>query len=264
MVARHAACACACHGVAVRRISGNIGNMRKYGLDENGRPALIDLPETGMGFQIVEASIWGTLKPLIVFNASEAIDLSEIGLEISSDPSAVLRNGLRIVDALRDVAVVTTMIMAPSPSIFTLTNSRMPMVNATFAAITAPLVALPSSLVKHVTLTATRKFHRFSAYAPDRRVDPVTGSFVAGTYATTESEISFVPTGFAAVGRFALPVNLPASNHYEIDAPAGTSVDFGTVAPAFGQAGGGVEAYFSSAVTNAAVPPAKHKPRPDE
>ena len=42
-----------------------------------------------------------------------------------------------------------------------------------------------------------------------------------------------------------LPVNLPASHHYEIVAPAGTHVDFGTVAPAFGQSGGGVEAYFA-------------------
>jgi hypothetical protein len=94
--------------------------------------------------------------------------------------------------------------------------------------------ALPSSLVKHVTLTANRAFHRFSAFNPDRRVDPVTGSFLAGTYAAPESEVPFVPTGFVAVGRFALPLNLPASYHYEIEAPAGTSVDFGTVAPAFG------------------------------
>jgi hypothetical protein len=31
-------------------------------------------------------------------------------------------------------------------------------------------------------------------------------------------------------------------------------VDFGTVAPAFEQAGGGVEAYFANAVTNGMVP----------
>ena len=49
-----------------------------------------------------------------------------------------------------------------------------------------------------------------------------------------ESEVPFVPTGFVAVGRFALPNSIPASFHYEIEAPVGTSVDFGTVAPAFG------------------------------
>lgn len=45
---------------------------------------------------------------------------------------------------------------------------------------------------------------------------------------------------------------------------AGASVDFGTVAPAFGQAGGGVEAYFVNAVPNAMVPPAPVTKLPDE
>jgi hypothetical protein len=76
--------------------------------------------------------------------------------------------------------------------------------------------------------------------------------------------VAFVPTGFVAVGRFALPNNLPASYHYEIEAPAGTVVDFGTVAPAFGQAGSGVEAYFSTAVTNAKRPPTPVSKIPDE
>ena len=216
-----------------------------------------------MGFQIVEAVVWGSAKPLLVFNSNRAIDLSQIGLEVSDDPSAVLRNGLRIIDVLKS-DVVETMVMAPAPRSFKLLSSRIPIVQAAMAAVRTPLVALPSSLVKHVLLTANRVFHRFSTFNPDRRVDPQTGSFVAGTYAAPESEIRFVPTGFTAVGRFALPNKWPASHHYEIEAPKGTSVAFGTVAPAFGQAGGGVEAYFASAVTNAAVPPTPPSLLPDE
>jgi hypothetical protein len=234
-----------------------------YSLNAQGKQSLVELPETGMGFQIVEAVIWGRKKPLLVLNASEAIDLSQIGLEIGGDPSAILRNGLRIIEVLKS-GVVDTMTMAPAPHSFRLLSSRVPIARAATAALTTPLVALPSSLVKHVTLTANRTFRRFSAFSPDHRVDPVTGNFVAGTYAAPESEIAFVPTGFAAVGRFALPNKVPASNHYEIEAPTGTSVDFGTVAPAFGQAGGGVEAYFANAVTNAALPPKLHPPLPDE
>lgn len=107
-------------------------------------------------------------------------------------------------------------------------------------------------------------FHRFSAFDPDRRIDPATGSFLPGTYAAPESEVPFVPTGFVAVGRFALPNNLPASYHYEIEAPMGAKVVFGTVAPAFGQAGRGVEAYFANAVINAKVPPTPVSQLPDE
>ena len=70
--------------------------------------------------------------------------------------------------------------------------------------------------------------------------------------------------GFAVVGRLALPNTLPASHHFEINAATGTDVDFGTVAPAFGQAGGGVEAFFSKGAKNASGPPAVHPDLPDE
>lgn len=61
-----------------------------------------------------------------------------------------------------------------------------------------------------------------------------------------------------------LPNILPASYRYEITAPSRTAVDFGTVAPAYGQAGGGVEAYFANAVANAKVSPAPVTTLPDE
>ena len=123
---------------------------------------------------------------------------------------------------------------------------------------------MPSSLVKHVKLKAPRAFHRFSAFTPDRRVNPLTGDFLPGTYASPASELPFLPTGFAVVGRLALPNNLPASHHFEINAATGTEVDFGTVAPAFGQAGGGVEAFFSKGAKNASAPPAVHPDLADE
>jgi hypothetical protein len=239
--------------------------MRKWNLGGPATQSLLALPETGRGFQLVEASILGTVRPLLVFNGEDAIDLSAIDLEPGGDPAVILRNGLRVIGLLKS-DMVETGFVAPQPSGFKLLNARIgPLpassLSSTFGGVTT---ALPSSLVKHDVLAASRRFHRFSAFNPDRRVDPVTGNFLAGTYAAPESEVPFVPTGFIAVGRFALPNTLPASYHYEIEAPKGTSVDFGTVAPAFGQAGGGVEAYFANAVKNAAKPPHTHPPLPDE
>ena len=181
------------------------------------------------------------------------------------DPATVLRNGLRVIAALQgDMAI--TMIAAPGPRSFRLLQTRIgPLASGGAPAASSGVVAaLPNSLVKHDTLKANRIFYRYSAFNPDKRVDPKTGSFLAGTYAAPGSEVPFLPTGFVAVGRFALPNVLPASYRYEIDAPVETSVDFGTVAPAFGQAGGGVEAYFANAVTNAIVPPAPTATLPDE
>lgn len=238
--------------------------MQMVNLDETSIRSLMDLPETGMGFQLVEASVWGDVKPFLVFNSERAIDLSEIAMEPGDDPSVVLRNGLKIIELMKD-DIVRTMFMAPQPNSFRLLASRVPADRRTAVAAIAVKATLPSSLVKHVPgLLAPRTFHRFSAFNPDRRVDPSTGSFLPGTYACPESEVPFVPTGFIAVGRFALPNSLPASHHFAIEAPAGTTVDFGTVAPAFGQAGGGVEAFFAGPVKNAAVPPVPPRRLPDE
>jgi hypothetical protein len=237
--------------------------MLMWHLKDSAIESLLALPETGMGFQLVEAVIWGKSTPLLVLNSSSAIDLSQAELIPSDDPITILRNGARIVEAMRP-DIVQTLMAAPEPHSFRLLSTRigkLPMQISTSPPLHA---AKPSSLVKRVSLPANRAFHRFSAFNPDRRVNPITGDFLPGTYAAPESEVAFVPTGFVAVGRFALPNNLPASYHYEIEAPPGTVVDFGTVAPAFGQAGGGVEAYFSTAVTNAKRPPTPMSKIPDE
>jgi hypothetical protein len=233
--------------------------MRMWNLNEAGTTELLDLPETGMGFQLVEALALGETRRFLVFNAERALDLADIKLESGDDPLAILRNGLRIMESVQK-GQVETFVSAPAPHSFRLLGSRISFPGPK----TGVQIVTPSSLVKRVTLSASRVFHRFSAFNPDRRVNPVTGSFLAGTYAAPQSEVAFVPTGFVGVGRFALPNNLPASHHYEIDAPFGTVVDFGTVTPAFGQAGGGVEAYFQNAVTNAKVPPAPTSQLPDE
>jgi hypothetical protein len=55
-----------------------------------------------------------------------------------------------------------------------------------------------------------------------------------------------------AVGRYALPLPIPALHVVEYRLPAGTVIRAGTAAPSFGQAGGGVEVCLT-AVTAATV-----------
>ncbi|HEX5760451.1 MAG TPA: hypothetical protein VF121_14785 [Thermoanaerobaculia bacterium] len=215
--------------------------MSYYHLPDDAVSQLCALPETGMGLQLVQAKVLGEIKPLLVFNCERALDLAVLNLTPTQDPAALARNEQLIVDALRQTTI--TLVTAPHPSTFKLLSVRLgPLAQPTA---TAALAARPSSLVKTAVLSAPRLFHRFSALNPDRRVHPVTKDFLAGTYASPDAELPFLPTGFAAVGRLALPNSLPASHHYTLRAPAGTSVWFGTVTPAFGQAGGGVEALFS-------------------
>jgi hypothetical protein len=92
-------------------------------------------------------------------------------------------------------------------------------------------------------------YYRFAAFYKDKRVD--SRGFKAGTYATTYSDLHFVPSGFAAVGGYALPN--PASAQYVFQIVTFYRPDLmATATLNYGQAGGGVEVYFKNGARNAA------------
>jgi hypothetical protein len=239
--------------------------MAQWILSDDSIQALLSLPESGMGFQLVSAQWHGERDSFIVLNGGVAFELSQAALVGSIDPTATLVNGIRVINAMKQAG---TLVMAgrPEPHSFRLLESRISGIAAAAlpTAPSAPQTVQPSSLVKNTVLFGNRMFYRYSAFNPDRRVDPTTGNFLAGTYAAPESEVAFIPTGFAAVGRLALPNLQPASHRYVIEAPPGTAVAFGTVAPAFGQAGGGVEVLLPNGATNQQTPPTPPSHIPDE
>jgi len=106
-----------------------------------------------------------------------------------------------------------------------------------------------------VTKTKTGEtFYRISAFRNDKNIGP-NGEVAPQTYSTTDTDIKEVPSGLAAVGRYALPSRLPAVHVFLITPPKDTDVAYGTVTPANGLSGGGVEAYFPS---GCAADSAKH------
>jgi hypothetical protein len=236
--------------------------MTLWNLDQDAVSELLALPESGMGFQWVTAATPGSRSPFLIFNSSIAIDLEDLELRPGDDPAVILSNGLKIIEAQRRMGPTRTIFSAPSLRDFSLLRTRIHA--ASSVAPVVPRITLTSSLVKKMTLPSVRAFHRYSAFNPDRRIDPVTGDLARGSYAVPESEVPFLPTGFAAVGRLALPLTAPASHVYSISAQAGTAVEFGTIAPAFGQSGGGVEAYFPSGAVNVPPTPPSAKVLPEE
>ena len=123
------------------------------------------------------------------------------------------------------------------------------------ATLTSASVSLPSGyipargahpLLGTITLTHAIRFFRLTSKPNDPRFS--NGQLQLGTYLTTQNDISFVNTGFGTVGRFALPMPLPASYRHDYTLPAKTVLSVGTVSPAFGQAGGGVEVCTTSIV----------------
>ena len=104
-------------------------------------------------------------------------------------------------------------------------------------------------------------FYRLSAFPDDKRIGS-DGSLVPGTYATTQTDYEkAVPSGLAAVGRYALPCRLPAMYVWRIHPPPRTVVAYGTVLANFGLAGGGVEALFPAGCPAGSVCPFSPLPR---
>lgn len=132
-------------------------------LKDSAFESLKALPETGMGFHLVEAVIWGKGTPWLVLNSSNAIDLSQADLTPGDDPTTILRNGARIVEVMR-LDIVQTLMAAPEPHSFRLLST--PIGNMPTPKSPSPplLAARTSSLVKRVTLPANRVFHRFSRF----------------------------------------------------------------------------------------------------
>jgi hypothetical protein len=71
-------------------VEGTADNAFVVALSEAAQDALGRLPETGMGFQIVDAVVWGERKTLIILGNGVALDPSAAGVEFSDDPNLAL------------------------------------------------------------------------------------------------------------------------------------------------------------------------------
>lgn len=188
-------------------------------------------PESGMGYQ--NATIDGT--PYLVLNATVALTIQQQNgpkYQLADDDIQWLLDNRKALDealCLEDAQEL---------------NSALQQLG---------LEALNGTVVKvepHGSYSATsgtgEVFVRYSAFRRDFRVDPKNGSVLPNTYVTTATDAPHVPSGLAAVGRYALPNPAPALYVFTLTPPAGSPIHCGTVAPKFGQAGGGVEVLFTA------------------
>src|SRR5207245_1474422 len=92
-------------------------------------------------------------------------------------------------------------------------------------------------------------FMRFTAYKNDRRITANNG-LLPGTYATTDADSRNVKTGEQAVERYALPDPKPAKYRFRVVPTKNTEYREGTVQPAYGHKGGGVEVLFDQGTSD--------------
>jgi hypothetical protein len=217
-------------------------------LTEAHTRSLLAQPETGMGYQEVEATLRNnTVEKGIVYNAELMFEGAESRnvLKLASYP-VVLRTARAAGEEIKSLRVIRLREGLKSLST-TRDASGAVKKNA------GPAKDAPVEKTK-----ADEVLKRFSAYPNDRRV-AADNSLLPGSFATTEEDAKNVKTGKEAVARYALANPEPASYVYTIKPKKDTDIQRGIVEPANGQPGLGVEVIFTSGTTanTVAMPPAK-------
>jgi hypothetical protein len=112
------------------------------------------------------------------------------------------------------------------------------------AALRETAISVASNLPENKAYTEEgEEFFRLTAYPDDKRIRE-DHSLAPGSYATTKTDLTIVPSGLAAVGRFALPTRISARYVFRITPGKGVKIFYGTVIPNYGLCGGGVEVFF--------------------
>ncbi|HEX9368289.1 MAG TPA: hypothetical protein VF921_16785 [Vicinamibacterales bacterium] len=191
---------------------------------------LLAQPETGMGYQVVDATLAdNTTARGLAYNA-ELLSLdNEPRVTVPTSYRSLLETAKSASGQIKSFRVV------PRTGSTTFSIARES---------SAVKKAGPAKDAPDENTTVGEIFKRFSAYLNDRRVLS-DGSLAKGSFATTEDDAKHVKTGADAVARYALPNASSASYRFTIKPDAGTQLKRGVAAPAYAQLGGGVEVVFT-------------------
>jgi hypothetical protein len=197
-------------------------------LDQESRERLSELPETGMGYFIVRGSLGYRKRDQVHIIAGDFVvaPLSHPDYFCLAD----LLEGQPMPEKIDEV----------------LGMGEMRPASLTDEDVSLPPAYLPDQgpwgafeLIGSTTLKHDTNFYRFTGAPRDPRY--VGGSLRKDTYLTTTNDQGYANTGFAAVGRYALPLPVPAHQVHIYTLQKGTPLLVGTAVPKYGQAGGGVE-----------------------
>jgi hypothetical protein len=208
------------------------------------------IPETGMGYHFVHASYRGESSDFLVLGSTYAVPLRSIaGLTDVTELTTAGSIDDYPSDAFVEGRVSVTEDFSGRPIL-----ARAALIQSLAAVLGsgASASALPppgATLTVKTGTTGSDAYLRFSYTRHDPRIG-ANGAIAGKTYATTLRDGVIITSGLSAVGRYALPVPLPAEFVFVLLPPAATNVHLGAAVPFFGQAGGGVEAYFPDPFTN--------------
>ena len=211
-------------------------------ISSNIQSKLLSLPESGMGYQIVEATFSDrSKKEAIVFNATIAEPTNNRSVD-------------QIFKSLRTESF-DSMYKSASVS-YDIVDVRLKEDKGIFKSARKRILdeakGAESSAIDYTE--KSEYFIRFSHYEDDKRIDKVNKKVLPGTYATTFEDAKYcLENNIDPRVRYALPNNLKIEYAFHITPEENTQIKRGTVEPANDQPGGGEEVIFSNGTNNNSV-----------
>ncbi|MCX6326399.1 MAG: hypothetical protein NT144_07095 [Bacteroidia bacterium] len=195
---------------------------------------LLNQPETGMGYQVVEASKADsyTREKFLVLN-------SEVVIEMNTYTNDNVRKVIN--EGIYSIKTSANYITLNAISVF---NEKLFRNIANESKNENEIGAIENPVLN---ADGVELFVRLSAFDNDRRVDKINMCLRPGSYTTTmEDYIKCKAINDSPVERYALPYNDEIKFAFHIQPKKTDTLQRGTVQPANGKRGGGKEAYFAN------------------
>ncbi|HEV8079468.1 MAG TPA: hypothetical protein VGP43_02060 [Chitinophagaceae bacterium] len=203
-----------------------------YKLSTLQEKELLNKPETGMGYQVVEATKQNsyTLQKYLVLN-------SEIVIEMDANESIyikkVINEGTIAIKASADFVTLSSIYVLNEKQFRNVVSERKN--EHEKGAIENPVVNADGEEI----------FVRLSAFDNDRRVDKINKCLRPGSFTTTMDDyLKCKSSNDDPVERYALPSNYKIQFAFHIQPRKADTLQRGIVQPANEKRGGGKEAYF--------------------
>ena len=209
---------------------------------ESDQSKFLSLPESGMGYQIIEAKLFRKTEKnrFVVYNSELIVDIDSQFLDFKR--KIIMEGYSTILSKVEKLLIETSTIsLVPRKQITEyrlLTESKKKEKGRHSGGKGA--VDNPKEIASGVEL-----FARLSAYENDKRIDFIKKKLKSGTFTTTNDDYNVcVRTNDDPIDRYALPNDETIKWTFYIQPKKDDILQRGIVQPAFGHDGGGIEAYF--------------------
>ena len=207
---------------------------------------LLSLPETGMGYQVIDATRRGkyTKERFIVYNSELIVDFDDKFFE--SKRQIVSGGYSKIVSKAEYISFEKVKLVRKNEvkELRVLTESKKKDKERQSGGKGAADNSMENA-------DGNEMFIRLSAYENDRRIDLDNKKLKPGTYTTTKVDyLTCVRVADDPIDRYALPNGEEIKWSFYVQPKTNDLLQRGIVQPAFGHDGGGNEVYFENGTSN--------------